>query len=478
MKNKLKVFFEKNPIKVLSVYGVFIVAAYSLLSFYRHWHFQSGAFDLGVFDQSIWHYSRFEKPDSSLTGLPNILADHFHPALMLLAPLYWILPKAETLLFAQAVLLMLPIFPIFFFGRKRFGDIPAICFSASYSILWGIQLAAEFDFHEISLAVPLIAFSIYFIDQKRWRSFFICSFLLLTVKEDMCLLVAFFGIYLLSQKEFKKGLATMIVGILAFWLEMNVLMPYFAEGHPYKFWSFSQLGSGPLEALKTCLTQPWLVLKILFSNQTKVITMFCIFAPFLMMAFFSPWILLTVPLICERMLSTGSCYWVINYHYTAVISPVVTCASADGLFRLSKYLRNETTRKKVILLLSGLCLLLNVAVLRKMPIRKVLKPVYYRLTDVDLAAPRALALIPDNASVLAQDTIVPHLSHRSHIRDIMPETITPPPTEDYIIACKNLQFFFFKKYDDINDFLLKEMGNGYRKIFDEQGWVVLQKVKS
>src|SRR5580692_8118369 len=130
------IFVEKNSKWLISFYGFFMVVAYSLLCFYRHWHFQSGAFDLGVFDQAIWHYSRFEKPESSLTGLPSILADHFHPALMLLAPLYWIFPKVEILLFVQAVFLVLPIFPIFFFTRKRIGEIPALCFAAAYSIFW------------------------------------------------------------------------------------------------------------------------------------------------------------------------------------------------------------------------------------------------------------------------------------------------------------------------------------------------------
>ena len=76
---------------------------YVLLSVYKHWHFGSG-FDLAIFDQAVWHLSRFEIPASSIRGFPNLFGDHFHPILLVLAPLYRIAPAAETLIVTQAVL--------------------------------------------------------------------------------------------------------------------------------------------------------------------------------------------------------------------------------------------------------------------------------------------------------------------------------------------------------------------------------------
>ena len=82
-----------------------VVAAafvYSLFSLLRHWHFGSGGHDLGIVDQAIWHYSRFETPSTTIRfdPTPNLLGDHFSPLLAVLSPLYWLFPNAGTLLVA------------------------------------------------------------------------------------------------------------------------------------------------------------------------------------------------------------------------------------------------------------------------------------------------------------------------------------------------------------------------------------------
>ena len=117
-------------------------SAYSALSILRHRHFLSSAFDLGIFDQVIWLYSRFEAPYTTIRANrldEHILGDHFHPILMLLAPLYWITDRVEALLVAQAFLFAIAIFPIFFFTRKRLGSPAAYMVSISYAIFWGVQ---------------------------------------------------------------------------------------------------------------------------------------------------------------------------------------------------------------------------------------------------------------------------------------------------------------------------------------------------
>src|SRR5262245_41393785 len=101
------------------------VAAYSLYGLFRHWHFGSSAYDLGIFDQAIWHLSRFEAPSSTVRGFSNLLGDHFSPILVVLAPLYWIAPAPEALIVAQAVLLAASIVPVWIFVRRRLPPGPA-----------------------------------------------------------------------------------------------------------------------------------------------------------------------------------------------------------------------------------------------------------------------------------------------------------------------------------------------------------------
>ena len=98
------------------VYGFAI--AYGVSAILRHWHFNS-SYDLAIYDQAVWHLSRFEPPASSFRGMTNLFGDHFHPVIVLFAPLFWVVSASETLLAAQAVLLAISIIPVFVYARDR-----------------------------------------------------------------------------------------------------------------------------------------------------------------------------------------------------------------------------------------------------------------------------------------------------------------------------------------------------------------------
>jgi uncharacterized membrane protein len=118
---------------VKTVLAVACAAVYALIGLFRHWRFESSAFDLGIFDQVVWRLSRFETPASSIRGLSNIFGDHFHPIIALFAPLYWIAPAPETLIAAQAVVLGLSVVPVHLYLQDRLPAGPATALSVSYS---------------------------------------------------------------------------------------------------------------------------------------------------------------------------------------------------------------------------------------------------------------------------------------------------------------------------------------------------------
>ena len=94
-------------------------------SIVRHVNFGSGT-DVAIFDQVVWHYSRFEAPYSSIK-YENILGDHFHPLVAVLAPLYWVWSDPRMLLIAQSLLVAASIVPVFLFARSRFGRAARCC---------------------------------------------------------------------------------------------------------------------------------------------------------------------------------------------------------------------------------------------------------------------------------------------------------------------------------------------------------------
>lgn len=149
---------------------------YSVFSVLKHMHFGSNAWDFGNFDQMVWHYSRWEAPGCTQLGLANCLGDHFSPILALCAPLFWIYPHAEILLVAQVVMVALALIPLYLFSEKRLGRREAYLLAVSYVFFWGIQKVIATDLHPDVFAIPLIAFAIYFIDEKNGSGPMFASF--------------------------------------------------------------------------------------------------------------------------------------------------------------------------------------------------------------------------------------------------------------------------------------------------------------
>lgn len=189
--------------------------AYALYGLFRHWQFGSSASDLGIFDQAVWHLSRFEAPAGTISGFTNILGDHFYPVIALFAPLYWLSAGPEMLIAAQAALFAASIVPVFLFIRSRLPGGPALGFAIAYGCFWGIQRAAAFDVHEMAFSPLVIAAAMLAVDRQKWVLFWVLAAMMLLIKEDHIPLVGAFGIYLLIRSERRRGVIAMATSVAA-----------------------------------------------------------------------------------------------------------------------------------------------------------------------------------------------------------------------------------------------------------------------
>src|ERR1044071_92384 len=130
--NILAVLRRRALLLILFLTDTFL---YSALSILRHRHFGSG-WDLAVFDQAIWLYSRFYSPLVTVRfNMPeNILGDHFHPIVALLSPFCWMINGAEAILVGQAFIVALSVIPVFLFTARRLGTSAAWLVTLSYSL--------------------------------------------------------------------------------------------------------------------------------------------------------------------------------------------------------------------------------------------------------------------------------------------------------------------------------------------------------
>lgn len=444
--------------------------AYSSLSILQHNYFESHAFDLGIFDQAIWHISRFELPASTIRGFANIFGDHFHPIILLATPMYWIWSDVRSLLILQVLLYAISSIPIYLYAKNKYSHLVGYLWTTSYLLFWGVQSAIFYDFHEIAFAVPLVSFGLYFILQKRYSLSLPFIFALLLVKEDMSFLVAAFGILMLIHRKWRIGSVLIVSGIMWFFVVTKIFIPNISGTRGYYYWRYGQLGNDIFSSLKNILKNPLLALNLFFFPKLKTKTLIMTFAPFAGLAVFSSAVVLTLPLFAEKFLSTEQTYWSMGYHYTAVLAPIVALSSLDGLNNLKNRFK---INYKYIAVISIAVLSINMflAFSRGAPISDIFENRVVTNRQIE-SSKEAMELIPSDATVIAQDTIAPHLTHRKTIYDFSTNGLKNKV--DYIILNTNFPYYPMtdKQYIAIVETLKK---SEYKIVYDKDGWLVFKK---
>src|ERR1700742_1709461 len=207
----------QNPSTVWHWYlagGLFLL--YAVATGHQHMRLGTFSFDLGIFEQVVRSYAHGHLPVSELRGHNYpFFGDHFSPALAVLAPIYRIYPSAVTLLLAQAALLAVAVVPIARLAQRLHGRTAALVIGVCYGLSWGLAQALSYDFHEIALAVPLLAFSACALVEGRAVAAVAWALPLLTVKEDLGVTVAVIGLLVWRlHGRTRLGLVTAGVGLL------------------------------------------------------------------------------------------------------------------------------------------------------------------------------------------------------------------------------------------------------------------------
>lgn len=432
-----------EPIYWLMAFFIFLYSAWSIK---RHLHFQTDAVDLGIFDQVIYQYSQFQAPLSTVKfgTFPgfNILGDHFHPILALLAPLYWIWKDPSTILVVQAFAVGLAAWPLYQLAMMKFQKVYlALSIAFCYLAFIGVQTLIDYDFHEIALALPLLSFAFLFLHQRRFRLYFLFIIVALFVKEDVPLYVAMLGFYsLIRLRSWKVGLATIGLGLASYFIITSQIIPYFKkDGYAYEHLP-AEIGKTGLDLVVKSLTNPFLVAKAAFydGELLKIRTSFNLLGSFGFLPLLSPeTLVLALPNVAERFLTTLIQRWIIRFQYSAILGPIFALATIHALENLFWFLKKTKIKRVDRFVLPFVSVVLVVSSLyftfrNNGPLMRMLNPTSYRLEENLRKNYEVLKLIPSGASVGAQSSLVPHLSRRREIYSLEPSLLTRVQP-DYIV---------------------------------------------
>jgi uncharacterized membrane protein len=391
-------------------------AGYASAAIFRHDHFGSNAYDLGIFDQTIWGYSRFEVVENTVLRVPNALGDHFHQILVALAPLYWIWDDARVLLLAQAALLALAGVPIFLWARRVLGVLPALGFEAAYLAFWAVLGGSIFDFHELAVAAPVVSFALYAVLTERTGLLLGMTALGLLTREDLALTFTGIGVYLvLVQRRWRLGAALVAVSAAWFVVMFKWVIPALAgSGRSYSHWTYTGLGSGPGSALWHLVAHPIDSVKLFFTPREKVTALLNLFVPWLGLPLVSPLLIVMLPTLGARFFSDKPSHWAPQgFHYSLVLAPMLAFAAVDTAARLARLTEGRRGELTLLGLTAGVLWIgLYFSFLRLKPLDELGR---YTTRAQIAVIEDCLETIPVDASVSATSALVPHLSHRKEI---------------------------------------------------------------
>ena len=390
-------------------------AAYASISLYRHDHYASNAFDLAIQDQTVWGYSRFEIIYNTVEGIPNLLADHFHPILMVLAPFMWIWNSAGVLLVAQAVLLALAGVPIYLWGERVIGALGGLAFQAAYLCFWGVLAGVVYDFHHVAFAVPAISLALYATLTRKNLLLVPALLVAMLTREDVTLTLIALGLYMLIiQRRWIVGVAVVAANAVWFALLLGVIMPALGGGVAYRHWTYDALGSGPVSAATYVVRHPLASLQLLFDPATKTRVWIGSFASFALLPLVSPILIVALPSFLERFWSSSPNFWSFHFQYSMLPAPILTFAAIDTCARIERL----AGRPGVLVsrVAPAVALIASIAVTAAVnPLAEITTYLpAARVAQID----SCLATIPPDASVTASNALVPHLSHRDVIYEI------------------------------------------------------------
>ena len=151
-------------------------ALYATLAVLRHLTWNSTAFDLAVFDQVYWNATQgrfFESTlDRGACGPASFLGGHLSLVHVALLPVYAVVPRAETLVVLQAIVLGVGAWPLYVLATERLRPGPErLAFVVAYLLIAPLSWMALFDFHEIPFAIPFLGWALVFVARgQHWRA--------------------------------------------------------------------------------------------------------------------------------------------------------------------------------------------------------------------------------------------------------------------------------------------------------------------
>jgi uncharacterized membrane protein len=375
--------------------------------------FRSTHTDLGTMAQAVWSTAHGHFLETTTLAGRNTtrLAGHVDPFLVLLVPFWWAWSSPLMLVVVQAIAVSTGALPAYWLARKHLrSDRAAVHLALAYLLFPATQFNAfsiASGFHAVSVAIPLILFAIWFLDEDRLVPFAVFALLAASTKEEIPAAVGCLGIWYAVRKGKRLvGLSIFVLGVAVSLVDFLVVIPHFSPSGVSPFAGrYEQVGGTPGGIAHTAVTDPMAFVHAVATTH-KLVYVVALLAPLLGLWLLEPLLLLgAAPDLVINLLSSKGDQTVIANPRTAGIVPFAIAATIFGAARLKR----DPDSVSLYVLVGVACI-------------AVYSPIVLARNDVGaLSSParsvktHALDLVPSGAPVSASNELGTYLAARRYL---------------------------------------------------------------
>lgn len=468
---KIEKFLEKNQKWVLICFVGFFALVYGTITFNQHIHFQTHAFDLAIYDRTAWQYGRFNFGYYENLVQMRKMADHFEPILSVPGLLYWIYKTPFIVLGFEAIMIALGFVPVYLIAKKILKkNLPAVFMGLAFVLFAGVLSAVTFPIHPGAWLATFYGFMIYFALDKKFKWYYVFMALALLSKESTALHMLYVGFFLLViMKQKKHGLITMVTGVVWYAVTIKWLMPALNGGQPYVHGVFENISNDPKEFVKFIVSHPVKTVQIMFDQPVKKATFLATLASSGFLAVLSPaFILLVLPMIFERLITEHPGMISMNFQYSVPVAIMLIFSSILTISWITRKFKKES----LVYYLSGyvmFCSIFISCVLRS-PLAVFGSVGNFKMNDEVRQAYEVVRAVPKDRSVIAQETLVPHLTYRDKV-GLFPGDLTK---YDFVVLSKDPNYPCWPtSYAEILKVITNLRADRYWRVYKENANFVL-----
>jgi uncharacterized membrane protein len=490
---RMETLFRRRALYVIGG-AVLFAAVYALLSWLKYRAYMDARYDLGNMVQAVYNtaHGRFLEITSGDLEPRQMsrLGSHVDPILALFALPWLVWPSPVMLLVGQAVLVATGAWPAYRLGTRVTRDPSAGAFLAGAYLLYpALGFLVLNEFHPVALATPLLLWGFLYVEEDRWVRAAVFLVLAAACKETVPLVVAFMGGYFALRKRSWWPLIVTILGVAWFAVAVWVVIPHFNGDQSTFIARYGDYGDGAGAVVKNALLRPDQTVADLFAESNLQYWLRLLW-PFGFVPLLSPLtVLIALPDYMLNALSTTVFQRRIEFHYTALEIPFLFSAAVLGVMRLWRWLgggfgrpektmRGERVQRSTLALLVLLCALAGNYVLGPLPFSlpgAAYEGADYARTSHDVALDEAVALIPDDAVVSANNNVGAQLAAR-RVAYIFPYFARA----DWVIVDTRHPFFYDREDEAKHSLALGRLATDprFRSVFAKDGVYVFERAGS